>query len=90
MVTTGNWVADGLGQYLRDYDEWENNMAKTYTVYPDYNMTADEIESSNGARLIKRITLPGEQPELVLDEDLGDYLDLDFGRVKVETIELED
>lgn len=90
MATTGNWVADGLGPYLRDYEEWENSKAKTYTVYPDYSMTADEIESSNGNRLIKRITLPGKYPELVLDEDLGEYLDLDFGRVKIETIELED
>ncbi|CAK1233176.1 unnamed protein product [Fructobacillus cardui] len=49
MATTGNMVADGLDQYLHEYDEWESkNQPVTHlNVWHHGQLSLDEIEESN-------------------------------------------
>lgn len=89
MATTGNLVADGLDQHLREYDEWESkNQPVTHlNVWHHGQLSLDEIEESNLGPFLKHIKKTGYPFQYVLDADLGEFLDSeDLTSYSVETI----
>lgn len=88
-MTTGNRVADGLDQHLREYDEWVNNKQSDahLNVWKHGELTLDEIEESNLGAFLKHIKKTGYPFQYVLDADLGEFLDSDeLTSFSIETI----
>ncbi|CAK1227563.1 unnamed protein product [Fructobacillus tropaeoli] len=89
MATTGNMVADGLDQQLREYEEWESkNQSETnINVWHHGKLSLAEIEWSNFGPFLKRIKKTGYPFQYVLDDDLGEFLNSDeLTSYSVETI----
>lgn len=66
-MTTGNRVADYL-------EPRHIVIATDYDVWPGQMMTAEEIKRANGDAYIFAIQIENKPTELVLNDDLVDYL----------------
>ncbi|CAK1253944.1 hypothetical protein [Fructobacillus cardui] len=89
MVTTGNLVADGLDQHLREYDEWANKrqLETRISVWHHGELSLDEIEESNLGSFLKHIKKTGYPFQYVLDAYLGEFLASDeLTSFSIETI----
>lgn len=89
MVTTGNFVADGLEQHLREYDEWEKNKNSEMciNVWNHGELSLSQIEDSNLGPFLKHIKRYGKPFQYVLDSDLGEFLDAEnLTTFSIETI----